>query len=218
MPYPVHNRLVVRGKFNATPEIWSYSLKFNSQIPVGFDVKPQDWNASAVTAAINAFHNTAQFGSSTEVWGWRGYQIGSDGNLIGNNLKIVEYSSAVAGTSANILPTQVACVVSLQADDRGPARLGRAFLPGPASNLSTSDRRITVAYTTALLSTFKTMIEALKNAMYTDPLIIGESLVNVSPSGSGVMQNVTKYRCGRVYDTVRTRRNKMLEDYQELSA
>lgn len=217
MPYPKHNRLVIRGKFNSTPEIWTYSLKFKSVVTGGIDVLPQAWNATAVTAAINAFHNTAQFGSATEVWGWRGYQIGSDGLLVGDNLKIVEYSSAIAGTSANILPTQVAAVLSLQGANRGPARNGRCYLPGPASNLSTTDRRMSVAYTTSLLSTFKTMIEALKNAMY-DVTVLNESLVNVSPSGTGVMQDVVKYRCGRVYDTVRTRRNKMLEDYQELSA
>jgi hypothetical protein len=217
MVYPTHNRLVVRGKFSGSPEIWSYGLHFNSVIPAAADVLPGDWNATNVTNALNAFHSTSSFATTTQLWGWRGYQIGPDGRTIGNNLKVVEYASAIAGTGSLKYPPQVALAMTLQASARGPARLGRCFLPGPSLSIQTVDMKVLASDTTTLLNNFKTMIEALKNAMY-PVTVVGESLVNVSRSGSGVMQDVTKYRCGRALDTIRTRRNKLVEDYQELSA
>lgn len=217
MPWPKHNRLVVRGTIGTTKEEWSYSLKFNSEIPTASDVLPQDWDQSAVTAALVAFHHTANFQAGFAVTGWRGYQIGSDGNLIGDNMVRVDDITGGGGTGSRLYPPQVCLVLSLWADNRGPAQHGRIYLPGPNAAIDQNTATATTTAVQLVLADFKTMVEALKDAMY-DPLIVGESLVNVSPAGTGVLQKVTEYRCGVVLDTMRSRRNKLVENYQLLSA
>lgn len=217
MPYPKHNRFVVRGVFGDSPETWTYGLHFPSAFPTVLDILPGDWNQSAVTNAVNTFHGQAYFATSTKVTGWRGYQIGGDGRTIGNNLKVVEYDTPVGGAGTTKYPPQVALALSLRADNRGPARNGRCYLPGLVIAVDAGTFQIASAQCDNVLSGFKTFIESLMDAMY--PIgITGESLVNVSKAGEGVMQDVSLYRCGRIYDTMRSRRRSLSEDYVELSA
>lgn len=217
MPFPKHNRLVVRGTFAGTPEIWSYSMHFTTEVTAGADVLPQDWNVANVTAALTTLHTSSKFASSTRLTGWRGYQIGPDGRTIGDNLRVVELGTPVVGVGTPRYPSHVSLVVTTEGASRGPARLGRFFLPSPAISIDTTDLRLAASDLTTLLASLKTCVESLKNAMY--PVeVIGESMVNVSQLDGGVMQNVVKYKCGRVLDTMRSRRNKLVEDYQELAA
>lgn len=219
MTTPKHNRFVVRGIFGTTDEIWSYSLKFTSVVTAGSDVLPQDWNASAVTAAVNAFHSSSMFHTGCKVVGWRGYQIGADGNTTddGNNLKRNDYATPVAGTGSNIHPPQIALVVSTIGASRGPAQFGRAYMPGISQSVDANTQTISPGAALSLGGQFKTLVEALKNAMY-PVTVVGESLINVSSIGTGHTQDVKTYRVGRVFDTMRSRRNKLLEDYQDTAA
>jgi hypothetical protein len=217
MVFPTHNRLNVRGIFDGTPEIWSYGMHFPSVVTAGPDVQPGDWNESAVTAALAAFHSSSILSSKTRLTGWRGYQIGPDGRTIGNNLKVVELDPGTVGAGTHRYPPQVTTVVSFVAGNRGPAKFGRCYLPGPAGSINITDSRMTAGDAMTVATTFKTLVEALLNAMYTDVLHVGEELVNVSRSGEGVFQTVETVRVGRVFDTMRSRRNKLVEDYQEVS-
>lgn len=217
MTFLKHNRFVVRGEFGNEVEIWSNSLHFKTEFPAQSDVLPQDWDEGDVTAAVDAFYGSALFGDSCKVTGWRGYQIGADGRLIGNNIKIVEYATPVPGSGTTRYPPQVALCISLWAANRGPAQHGRVFLPSPARQLVGSTQTVTSGDTTEYLAAFKTYIEALKDAMY--PITAeGECLENVSKVGAGTNQEVVEYRAGQALDTIRTRRNKLLENYTILSA
>ena len=217
MPFPLHNRLTVRGIFDGTPEIWSYGMHFPSQVTGGPDIEPNDWNATNVSAALAAFHGSAIFGSKVRLTGWRGYQIGPDGRTVGNNLKVVELDPGTVGAGTYRYPPQVTTVVSFVAANRGPAKFGRCYLPGPAANINITDSRMTASDAAAVCTAFKTLVESLLNAMYVSPLYVGEELVNVSRSGEGVFQTVETIRVGRVFDTMRSRRNKLVEDYSEVS-
>lgn len=217
MVYPLHNRFVVRGSFGNSPETWTYGLHFPSAFSGIDDVVPEDWDQAAITNAVNVFHGGSSFATSTKVTGWRGYHIGPDGRTVGNNLRVVEYDVPVGGAGTTKYPPQVTLVMSLRADNRGPARNGRCYLPGLVLAVDADTFQIASALCGLMATNFKTFIDSLKAAMY--PIgAIGEELVNVSKAGSGVMQNVTTYRCGRVYDTMRSRRRALEEDYVELSA
>lgn len=217
MTWPTHNRFVVRGQFGTTKEIWSNTLHFPSDITAGPDVHPQDWDESAITSAVNAFYGANIFGDGTKVTGWRGYTIGSDGRYTGDNIKVVEYDTPVAGSGTTRFPPQVAIVLSLWADNRGPAQHGRIYLPGPNTSISATLQETSAVEAGAYLTAFKTYVEALLDAMYPS-LDVGEGLANVSKVGTGTIQHVTQYRCGLVLDTIRDRRNKLVENYQVLDA
>lgn len=217
MPFPKHNRFVVRGEFGSSVEIWSNSLHFTSEFEGAPDNQPQDWDEGDVTDAVNAFYSSALFADSCYVTGWRGYQIGADGRLIGDNIKIVEYDTRVPGSGTTRYPPQVALVMSLWASSRGPAQHGRLFLPGPARQVRGATCDLSSGDTTEYLAAFKTYVEALKDAMF-GLVDTGEALLNVSKVGTGHKQEVSEYRCGQALDTVRTRRNKVPEAYTVLAA
>jgi len=219
MPYPKHNRFVVRGNFGTSGEEWSYGLKFTSDVTAGADVLPQDWDVSAITGAVNNFHDNSYFATSTLVTGWRGYQIGADGRLIGDNMHREDYTTFVGGGGTTKYPPQVALVMTLAAPSRGPAHLGRCYLPGVTLAVDASTFLLSnTSGVNVVLADFKTYVEALLDAMY-DSFTVGEGLVNVSPSGaSGTIQEVSEYRCGRVLDTMRSRRRSLPESYEVLAA
>jgi hypothetical protein len=218
MVWPIHNRLVVRGTLGTGKEIFSNSLHFTSVASLGTDTHPGDWDEGDVSDAVAAFYGSLNFGSSAKVTDWRGYTIGTNGRLQGNQMVRHDYATPVPGAGGFKYPPQIAQVLSLHAADRGPAQRGRIYLPMPTVTVTGTTFEMASVDAQALLADFKTYIEALKNAMY-PTLTINENLVNVSQGGSGgTMQVVSEYRMGRVLDTVRSRRNKLLEEYEVLSA
>jgi hypothetical protein len=219
MTFPEHNRFVVRGQFGTTKEIWSNVLHFtSSQTFPTQDVHPQsDWDGSAITSAVNAFYGSSLFSANVRTTGWRGYTIGANGRFTDQNILVNDYDTPNSAGGTNRYPPQVALALTLTADNRGPARLGRVFLPSVSTGFDGPTCEISSGGADDLLAAFKTYVEALKDAMY--PLAAsGESLLNVSKIGTGTLQKVTSYRCGLVLDTIRTRRNKLVENYRELGA
>jgi hypothetical protein len=119
----------------------------------------------------------------------------------------------VAGTFANKYPPQIACCVTLVANNRGPAKYGRLFLPGPATALS-ADLRIGETEATAVAEGVTLFLKAVADSIdLTLPTASSECL-NVSVRGGpdGTKQTVDHVEVGRVLDTIRTRRNKMDEE------
>lgn len=217
MVYPKHNRFVVRGSFGSTKEIWSNTLHFNSVVAGGPDNVPSEWDEGDIETALRSFYSSSFISQSAKVTGWRGYQIGADGRVIGNELRAVDYDTPFGGGGAVKYPPQVALVLTLVGADRGPGKFGRIFIPSPTHSIVEATQEIASGGVDDTLNTFKSYVEALLNAMY-DPSDIGENLVNVSKVGLGTGQPVVEYRCGLALDTLRTRRNKLLENYAVLSA
>jgi hypothetical protein len=211
-------KFVVRGTLGTTPEIWSNSLHFKADSALPGDRTPADWDQSAVTNAVNAFYTSSLFSHAVKTVGWRGYHLNDQQHLIGNEMVRVDYGAPVASSAGAAIPPQVSLVLTLLADNRGLAKRGRIFLPMPTAQPDPDTFLITVGKAHEYLDAFKTYVEALKNAMF-PALTINESMVNVGGKGSAmVIQDVTEYRCGRVLDTMRTRRNKLLEAYEVQAA
>lgn len=104
---------------------------------------------------------------------------------------------------------QLTTVATLRtAIPRGRGSKGRMYLPPvkQAAALGT-DGRMTAAGALEVATSVKTLIEAL-NGYY---VAIGRVGV-ASNVASGRFEHATKVTCGRVVDTMRTRRNKQLED------
>jgi hypothetical protein len=214
MAVPRHLKVVVRGQFDNTPEIWSYSMRFDRTLWGEGDAHAEDLQDGGMLTALTAFHSTSLFSPETRVTGWRAYDIGEDGRMEGNP-KVVEIATASQpkGTASSRMPIQTSLVVTTEAENRGPARYGRFFLPGPAKNLGT-DYRILASDALLYLNAAVTFYKAVSDRIDVDFSVTGVKAINVSNIGTGAQQTIRNLRVGRVYDTLRSRRGALLEEYQ----
>lgn len=216
-----HQKVVIRGIFDGTPEIWSYSLKFKSVYALNPDQKVEDIDQTEVLTALTAFHAASRFAAATWCTGWRAYDIGVDGKMVGNPV-IVEFAPAayLKGTGGSNLPLTTSMCVTSEAENRGPGRYGRFFLPLPSMTIGT-DFRWTSAAIDSMLTAVVTMVKAISNASKPQDVV---PLVNISAESAGsahgysahgpVQQEVKRLKIGLVPDVIQTRSNKLLEEYR----
>jgi len=219
VPVPKHIKINIRGRFDGTPEQWSYGFHLDPVRTAQVDIKVADYDMSIVAAAINAFHSHARFPAKVVVEEWRAYDIGSDGRMIGNPV-LGSWSAATQpkGLGAGNLtyPPQASLVVTLEAANRGPARYGRMYLPQPYMILD-STARLAATDVSSIGSALRTMLKAIEGA---NTGADDSHLCNVSPGGrtsTPTKQSVINLKMGRVIDTMRSRRSKMDEDRQTVT-
>lgn len=216
-----HMKISVRGVFNLTPEIWSYSLKFKSIYPLDPDMQVADIDQAEVKTALTTFHTGASFDNRVWCTGWRAYDIGTNGKMVGNPV-IVDFPDTdfAKGTSGTSMPLQTSMCVTLEAANRGPARYGRFYLPLPGTT-PTADSRYSAAAIDGYLTTVTTMLKALSNACKPQddvPLVnvSAEKLTSGGPYGShgAVNQEVKRIKIGLVPDVIRRRANGLQEEHR----
>jgi len=216
VPIPTHFRFTVRGVFKNTPEQWSFGFHMSRSSETFPDAGLDDIDEGGVTAALTAFIQSGVFDSSVRVVDWRAYVIGTDNKMEGNGPLLHEVTPAdIDGTASVRYPSQIAAVVTLVADNRGPARFGRFYLPGPAYQLE-SDRRISTTNADTIATSATTFLKAVSDSIDA-PFTESVKGVNVSlrgGGGAGTLQQIDHVEVGRVYDTLRTRRNQLLEERQ----
>lgn len=213
MTVPTHFRIVFRGVFEGTPEIWSYSTKWRRDVTTGGDAELGQLIESDITTAATAFHADTMFTQGTRLMEWRAYQIGTDGKMEGDPLITDLSTSTINGTgTARSYPTDVALCVTTEADNRGPAKYGRFYLPGPHAQLG-SDRLIATSWLDPVVTRTVTFLKAISDAIDLPGTIDSAEMLNISALGSGAKQPVNNIRIGRVLDRIERRRNKLLEDY-----
>lgn len=217
MTVPTHLKIVFRGIFAGSPEQWSFSTKWNSDVSGTPDPHPDDIHADQVLVALTGLFNTSLFAGGTKCTEWRAYDIGTDGNMVGEpRLELIAPGSEPQGSSGNKHPSQVSLCVTTVGDNRGPGRYGRYYLPGPSAAVQ-ADWRMSEADCEAYLAANVTFVKAVSDAIDI-PLSAGSvPLTNISAKGTGAKQSVHVLQVGRVLDTQRRRRNKLLEAY-EISA
>jgi hypothetical protein len=211
MPVPTHFRFTARGVFAGTPEAWSFGLHMKRKLTGVADVPLENIDEGAVTAAFAGFFATA-IGSTTDMQDWRAYVIGTNGKMEGNPLIVDVVDDAIGGGSSPVFPPQIALAVTLVGADRGPARFGRFYIPGPTSAIG-GDLRISdtaaAAYRESATALLKGVADAIDEGISTEDI----GAVNVSSRGgpSGTIQNVHHLEVGRAYDTLRSRRRSLDE-------
>lgn len=213
MATPKHLKIVFRGIFNGTPEAWSFSTKFSKTVDTQPDATVDDINAGQVHDALDAYIGGSFFQSSVWCTEWRAYAIGTNGLTEGNpRLEVFDPADYVKGTSGSRLPTDISLCITTVAENRGPAKYGRFYIPGPLAILDT-DHRISVANAETILANSVTFVKAISDSIDL-PLSTGSSyMMNVSDVGGGHQQAVQKLQVGRVYDRIERRRRQMLEEY-----
>lgn len=215
MPIPTHLKFTARGVFSSTPEEWSFGFHFSRTVAASPDAGTGDVNVSAVTTAYSAFIGSsgAAISSNVKLMDWRCYVIGTDGRMEGNPLVVDVSAANITGSATNKYPPQIALCATLVADNRGPARFGRFFIPGPTSPLD-NDMRISNNDVTNVGTAVSALLKSISSAIDLPGTIESSAAVNVSTRGgsAGTLQNVDHVEIGRVLDTLRTRRKSMLEE------
>lgn len=214
MAVPVHFKFTVRGRFLNTPETWSFGCHFRRHNEAGADAVNSDVNEGGVTTAVTTFLGSTFFSNKIVTDDWRMYVIGPDGKMEGNGPLLHEFTTPLpGGSSGAIMPPQCSLAITLVADDRGPAKLGRFYLPGLVTALDT-DWRISAAVATSVESAVEAFLKGIAGAIDLEGLTSSEA-VNVSPNpvgSAGSRQGVDHIEVGRVIDTLRNRRKSMVED------
>jgi hypothetical protein len=217
MPVPTHFKFTVRGTFDATPETWVTGCHFSRANQGEADAGYDDINSGSVTAAVVAFFGSSIFTQDLKVKDWRMYQIGTNGRMETNAPLMHDFvTDGPSGTAgAWKYPPQIACVVSLVAANRGPAKHGRMYLPSMAKPLG-SGGRISAGDAGEIREATTTFLKAVADSIDLE-VLTQSAAVNVStgPPGSstGTIQEVDHLEVGRALDTMRSRRRALLEDY-----
>lgn len=214
MPVPTHFKFTFRGIFNNSPEQWSFGAHFKRDVGSAEDSGVDDINQGAVTSALSALMQNVGMGGDVWATDWRAYEIGTNGKMQNNPLLVdVSSDTSCRGNSTNRFPPQIATCITLVANNRGPARYGRFYLPGPSASMA-SDWRMTEANAAAIAETVTTFLKSVADSIdLTLPTTSSECLnVSVRGGADGTKQTVDHVEVGRVFDTIRSRRNKLLEE------
>lgn len=215
MATPKHLRIVFRGIFESTPEEWSFSTKWRRVTTAAPDAGTGDVDKAAVKTALDTYLGAGHFQSNVIATDFRIYPIGSNGLVEGNpHIEEIALGDNVKGSTTVRYPPQIALVVTTVADNRGPAKLGRFFLPGPGVGLG-ADVRVSQAEVNSILTETVAFLKGVSDAIDLPGTVESAAMQNISSVGAGVAQDVDHIRLGRVLDTVRSRRRSMLEEYTE---
>lgn len=205
MPYEPHGRLVfegVRGTVAAPRERWAIRVNLNPVIPAqsGAPTPAQlDALGTAFDTRLGA-HTTNDTRLTSVKWAF----IGPDGKYSSGPVLSSELDLAGSRLSEAHVD-QIAIAVSLNTATRGPRGRGRFYLPGPGfaigpgSLMSATDAQSLATSAAGFLSDI--------NAGWPD-----NGTVCVA-SSFGLNSPVTSVRVGRVFDTIRSRRASLSEDY-----
>lgn len=124
------------------------------------------------------------------------------------------YGSPIAGGTGVIQPAQMATAVTLRtAVERGLASKGRMYLPATLGFVTAlgADGRATVANAREAANAVKTLIDGINLIYATPPTGVAGRVSVMSNVGAGFIREVTGTSCGRVPDTMRSRRSKLDE-------
>lgn len=216
MPVPTHFRFTFRGDFVGTPEHWSFGLAYEREVGAGGDAGIDAVDKAAVTAATDFWFggNGSRIPNNAKMTDWRLYVIGADGKAEGD-IHVEDVSAiSVTGASAPVYPPQVALAITKVGDNRGPAKLGRFYLPTTAP--FGADMRLSVGEATSIGNEVQAWMKGISDAIDLPGTVASSSALNISSVGAGVKQMVDHCEVGRVLDTLRSRRRSLLEERVEL--
>jgi hypothetical protein len=135
-------------------------------------------------------------------------RIGTDGKYRGDPKAAAVDVPGGAGAPVLLYPPQISLAVSLATAKRGKSGRGRFYLPCPQTSMG-PDGRISQNIQTAVAGSVRTWINDLNNWPGFDG---GTPKVTIA-SSLGQNHDVTGVRVGRVLDTVRSRREDLVETY-----
>lgn len=211
MAYPANFlRLVAIGSLPGG-EQWTWSLSFIADFST---LDPPATVPQGVIDALETFHESTEVGLGTGVLlnAVKLNEIGTDGRYVSPSATVEHIWDPPVGASNTVqVPPQTAVAISLlTAKKRGLAHRGRFFLP-VLGYTTGPDGRMSAVRQAGLGAAVVTMLQDLNTALGPNQV-----LGVVSDRRTGASNPVTDIAVGRVYDTIRSRRKKLVEDYLTL--
>lgn len=205
MPYPGNFlRLVMQGSIYNV-ETWTCSINLFGG---GTSGDAPDEVPASVVEACSDWLTDSQISNRCTLELIKLNLIGPDGRYV--NQTTVQHDLPApypTGGFANTPPAQTSLAITLRtAAQRGPASRGRFYTPLSAAPVDSSGY-ITTASRVTNLTAAVAFVDALNVAL--DPWRVAI----MSDVGAGFARAVTRVEIGRVMDTIRSRRNKLTEDY-----
>lgn len=209
------NRYTISGTCFGGAEIWTTS--FFAGRESADSIPPTDNGLSLVADAWKTFFTAASSGISTtyKTTELKAVQLDTSGHTKLDTVKHYTYATPPVGVQAGaFLPPQISCVATLQSTlPRGLASKGRMFLPG-VNILLGSDGRIPAGSLSQLVTNFRTFINAANSVQDLGGVVVlasrGRGALPIAP---GPIKAVSSVKIGNVYDTLRRRRNALVETY-----
>lgn len=203
-------------------------LRVRIEGPLGGGVERYSFGMNLVAPEATAAPTeiSEDFASDVAAWFTGSSNIGNAArletlkvNLIGTNGKYVSPSTVrydwtsplPVPSAASNFPFQIAVAVTFATSiGRGRASKGRMYLPVPAGSVEAPANGIPDAYVSSYLVGARALADILEEHCP------GWSHGVVSNIGAGSQAIVTEYRCGRIYDTIRSRRESLSEEYESI--
>jgi len=197
-------RLVVIGRLYDV-EDFSFSISMIGGTPLDVD---DDVPGAVVTAVQSYFEHAQLISRNATLTAVKWNLIGEDGRYVNPNTRQHDFEPPVKGAVVNTPPPQVSLAISTVTGlQRGRASKGRWFLPLPGAQM-TDEGRMSTSDQQVALNASRDFLVALNAAA--GPWHAGV----VSNVGTGAQHPITGVRVGRVFDTIRSRRDKFDEDYR----
>lgn len=223
MTYPRHWLFSFGGDLLGGAEIWSNNIRF--AIPEGQTegvVDEGDMLADLMKDLQSRFtlavpQGGLGYGTGVRLkWG-KFNEIDAAGHYADqNNTRVLDLPSPVPGIGQSLgtIP-QLALAVSWgTARQRGLASRGRIYIPMPAVTTSGASGRVLAATAQSIATNWAMLLEEF-NDWATSPDLTEMTAHVVSNVGEGAKEQITTVRVGDVLDTMRSRRNALVEVYAE---
>ena len=209
MPFSPHTRLVCSGTYSnggQDLEIWSWSVALRAAN--GQPNLPNAVTALVYDAAAN-FHADSRILASTSsaLRVMKCNEVDPQGHYVPAQTNMRAVNIPGQGGGALAWPLQCAVVVSLETDLRGSSYRGRFYLPPMGGNaMITGAGRLSDTLRDPIAQAAR---EFLGN-------VINAGAVPIVASKKPANTVITGVRVGNVVDTLRTRRNSLLEAYKHV--
>jgi hypothetical protein len=220
MPYASHLRVTMAGDLSSGtgPVLEQFSYRLNLSNPTA--ALASDSNrfsgdgAADVAADAVAFHGRvgSRIGSMARLTEVKMASIGPDGKYTADPF-IVAVDQRGGGPNQITHAPQVSLAVSLTTERRGSSGRGRFYLPVPSTLIGTN-LIIDPIERDQVQASVAQFLQDLNNWPLTDS---GDPRVVIA-STKGFNSNVTGVRVGLVLDTIRSRRNNIVEGYGATTA
>jgi len=212
MPYTPHFLFSYGGTIGTQGEIWSNNIRFHSAADLDADPDEAAWLAAAqpfVSALMTG--SGSKIASNTKCTYLKLNKIGADGHYVSNtesNTRFLSGASIITGASVPRHPFQVSLAITWLTDfARGRGSKGRIFSPSLTAEVD-EEGRIGPTDTLSIANAYKSFLNSLGGIGG----VPGDALKAVVASGiNGAVNPIKSVSVGNVPDTMRSRRNKLVE-------
>lgn len=191
---------------------WDSVFTFGVHKAPTFDFDPMSYTVDYLQPTFETFMATQTFSSHTKATGIKLSPIGSAGEVIeGRTVTSLANSDLPGGIGGDMLPTEVAHVVSFQTPLIGRRGRGRIYLPPAAASQLDATGRADTGRVAEVVADAQAFLEGLSytgvgvGAPQVRPIVTGDPWTHYGM--------ITAGRVGNVFDSQRRRRNRLDEAY-----